>query len=270
MNKTILLLLALFVTVMSLSSKAQSTDGYHPFLKEGKVWNCMLEERYTDYVENQLMVYHKTTYFSLTLKGDSVVKGKTYHKMYKEVKRVERRDMQGQLTIVPIPDTESDSPDLWLEENNKIYLYREDEEQLHYDFSEQPGTTVYIGDVPTTIMSIDIVTANGQPFRRFNLSTNDCTGIVWIEGIGHPEGPTRRWGDALNDGSRHTLLSCYEDGKCIFTKNDFYSAPGTDHIKNLTPANYKGEGSIFDLQGRRLSRIPEKGMYIKDGKKYVK
>ncbi|WP_027454433.1 leucine-rich repeat protein [Xylanibacter brevis] len=31
----------------------------------------------------------------------------------------------------------------------------------------------------------------------------------------------------------------------------------------------KGNETIIDLQGRRLSRIPEKGMYIKDGKKYV-
>ncbi len=30
------------------------------------------------------------------------------------------------------------------------------------------------------------------------------------------------------------------------------------------------ERVIFDLQGRRLNRIPKKGLYIKDGKKYVK
>ena len=41
------------------------------------------------------------------------------------------------------------------------------------------------------------------------------------------------------------------------------------NIADLSPAIYKGEGAIFDLQGRRLNRIPEKGMYIKDGKKYV-
>ena len=40
----------------------------------------------------------------------------------------------------------------------------------------------------------------------------------------------------------------------------------TELSTNL-PNKTKG---IFDLQGRRLSRIPEKGMYIKDGKKYVK
>lgn len=42
------------------------------------------------------------------------------------------------------------------------------------------------------------------------------------------------------------------------------------NIADLSPAIYKGEGAIIDLQGRRLSRIPQKGLYIKDSKKYIR
>ena len=39
---------------------------------------------------------------------------------------------------------------------------------------------------------------------------------------------------------------------------------------SLTPTLSKGEGVIYDLQGRRLSGKPERGIYIEDGKKKVK
>jgi hypothetical protein len=38
----------------------------------------------------------------------------------------------------------------------------------------------------------------------------------------------------------------------------------------LTPTLSKGEGVIYDLQGRRLSGKPARGIYIEDGKKKVK
>ena len=45
--------------------------------------------------------------------------------------------------------------------------------------------------------------------------------------------------------------------------------PLTEGIEDLSPALSHGEGAIFDLQGRRLSAIPAKGLYIRDGKKFV-
>jgi len=74
----------------------------------------------------------------------------------------------------------------------------------------------------------------------------------------------------VNDGRSYKLLSCYEDGKCIFTQKDFRSEPGVDRIEELSPALSKREEAIFDLQGRRLNAVPAKGLYIRDGKKYVK
>jgi len=45
--------------------------------------------------------------------------------------------------------------------------------------------------------------------------------------------------------------------------------PLTEGIEDLSPALSHGEGAIFDLQGRRLNAVPAKGLYIKDGKKFV-
>ena len=50
---------------------------------------------------------------------------------------------------------------------------------------------------------------------------------------------------------------------CIM--NDI-SVTGISSVKQDVPAG----GRIYDLQGRRLSRLPEKGVYIQSGKKFIK
>ena len=40
-----------------------------------------------------------------------------------------------------------------------------------------------------------------------------------------------------------------------------------DGIERPTPSPSLGKGAIYDLQGRRLLKAPEKGIYIQDGKK---
>ena len=38
---------------------------------------------------------------------------------------------------------------------------------------------------------------------------------------------------------------------------------------SITPILSKGEKTLYDLQGRRLTDRPSKGVYIQDGKKVV-
>ena len=49
------------------------------------------------------------------------------------------------------------------------------------------------------------------------------------------------------------------------TMNDI-TVTGISHVKQDIPA----DGRIYDLQGRRLSRLPGKGVYIQSGKKFIK
>ena len=41
-------------------------------------------------------------------------------------------------------------------------------------------------------------------------------------------------------------------------------------IENVNAAEEHIQQGIYDLQGRKLNQEPESGIYIKDGKKYVK
>ena len=46
-----------------------------------------------------------------------------------------------------------------------------------------------------------------------------------------------------------------------------YNVVGIETITTNFPKN--NEGSIYDLTGRRLNSVPEKGMYIQGGRKYL-
>ena len=60
------------------------------------------------------------------------------------------------------------------------------------------------------------------------------------------------------------LFSFFKKGRCIF-----YDWPEDMSIKKER-IHYPVSGKLYDLQGRRLQYAPAKGVYIQDGKKYIK
>jgi hypothetical protein len=175
---------------------------YHPFLKEGKVWNCKVKS-YAGVGE------WETSLFALRICGDSIVGGQTYKKMYRD-------DSGGSTTLWR---------ELWREEGRKVYAWSNGKEELRYDFSLTPGGVAAIcGEVTTALCYVDTVETLVGSFRRYHVSNAGAPANadrVWVEGIGHPGGPYRVWGMEVNDGTEYTLLSVYEDGECIFTQDDF-------------------------------------------------
>ena len=158
------------------------------------------------------------------------------------------------------------------EEEMKVYRHfaHQGSEDIIYDFSLTQGEVMpkeYHG-VPATISSIDYVNAQDRLFRRFHLSFTNAIDPVWVEGVGHPSGPCRVYGLEVNDGKTYQLLSCHEDGECIFTKDDFWNtavinAIDDEYIRQPAPS------AVYDLQGRRVKGQPTHGIYIQQGRKHV-
>ena len=260
---------------------AQDGLAYHPFLKEGKVWKCQSTEITSEENADYVASYTQTTVYGLRLQGDTVVNGLAYKRMYKDVEYVDRT-----LRWASSEDAETHQhweggttrcKELWREQDQKVYVYHPSrgEEQLLYDFSLTPGETAVVGGIPTTVKQTDALEASsGLEFRRFRVliyGEDDGWDRVWVEGIGHPAGPMQVWGAEVNDGSTHTLLSVYEDGECVFTQEDF-NAPSsdiTDAIATPQPSSPRQSSSVYDLQGRKAGGCPAKGLYIRNGKKYV-
>jgi hypothetical protein len=277
--KTIKTLLVLLFMGASATLNA-ADEPYRPFLKDGKTWNCRLVEPVLD--ENN-DGYWLTTDYSLVLSGDTVVGDKTYKKMYRKPTMMVREyykpaELAGKKDTLQVTGESTLWPELWREEGRKVYVYAmyagiEGTELLRYDFSSlTPGQTVDICGIPTGILSIDTISLFEKDFRCFHVGLQgypDSHDRVWIEGVGHPNGPFRVYGAEVNDGRQYTLFSCYEDGVCIYSAEEYekttLSVPNTQHLSPIT----QHPSALYDLQGRKVTGTATRGIYVKDGKKVV-
>ena len=89
--------------------------------------------------------------------------------------------------------------------------------------------------------------------------------LCWIEGIGVENYyPFYSWASQFDSSYKYQLEECYINQKLLYSRAGATSInPATCQIsKPYTP-------NLYDLQGRRLSSVPRKGVYVRNGKKYV-
>ena len=67
---------------------------------------------------------------------------------------------------------------------------------------------------------------------------------------------------------KKSVLSVYDGDELIFEEDDFM-APAVTVIKTVTQEKPGKNNTFFELQGRRITARPQRGLYIRDGKKYV-
>ena len=86
---------------------------------------------------------------------------------------------------------------------------------------------------------------------------------VWIEGIGSVI--TGIYGSFIVGfhGSRTSLKKCVNGNDILYQSEDFSTSV------NIVEQSQQSDGTIYDLQGRRINSLPVKGIYIRDGRKYV-
>ena len=246
-------------------------DGYHEMGMEGKTWN------YIHHFEDERGVHEEP--YSYVVKGDTVL-GRTV------CKKVYYQDATGErfaFTLLEIGrDVRVMNPggNVW----TVTYQFSRDDIGRIFDWNSKYGR----GRVYWMLNTIDTITVNGQDFRRFIFLQETIEGgtqgmlkhidddedvwhEIWIEGVGAQytgiEYPIHEELPLSNDYTR--FVSCYENGRCIFTAEDFTTA-----VHNVPPSQIVNSKSLnnkcYDLSGRRLSTTPtRRGVYIHDGKKVV-
>ena len=205
------LLIALFPPI-----GIHADEAYRPMLKDGKVWNCY----YSNGFNRFKMVFY--------INGDSIVDGDRCFKMY--------------LTMTELPTGTKLAEDgyygLFLEKGGKVFQRRgeQDSWRMLYDFTMKVDDAIVPGKYQSlTVKAIDSVYVAGQAFRRMTLqSVEYYYGLeydpivydgYWVEGVGSPGGLTNP-NKCYTPGGSNQLLSCYEDGKCIFEDIDFWKKGG--------------------------------------------
>lgn len=278
MKKIIYLLLSM--SMAPLASTAQ--EGYRPLLSDGKTWN--------EYADGPVRICKK-----LYLNGDTVIGGETYKKLYEHTTYISYDN----------PADADSLPDRLLlpvrEESHRVYASDYGKEKLLYDFTMQPGDSMMVTSYEwLRVTSIDTVSAGGSLFRRIHLAhvTDEATPweymtdrewpsdrpriteekALWVEGVGSDRGLTAFFGwrgSAAPYAKTSIFDNCMENGKTLFTYNDF-NAPAWKDLEtggHCLACGVNGDGKVhltFDMQGRRLAVNPRKGVYIRDGRKYVR
>ena len=283
------LLATIPVSMLAQEQTQLKEVAYHPFVKESKVWNCQTIKRQSE-SGSVYALYQVTTNYSLYIDGDTVIGGQSYKKVHETVKTVDKQLLytspaeaaQGMEEVVHQDVNTTTLHRLFLREaDKKVYALNtrpssgaDATEYLLYDFSLAAGDKVP-SEFPiagTFISSVDTMAARGRYFRRYHLGPREYGGYepLWVEGVGHPGGPFNSISIMTNDGAVYILQSCYEDGECIFTCDDF-NLPGlTAGIGPLLTTVPEATGAVYDLQGRRLAAPPKKGVYIENGRKKIK
>ena len=189
---------------------AQESD-YTPFVREGVKWVCYFNSYYCSAYNNvQWARYYPRgkTYFTLELKGDTVIDGKTYKKMHKysgdgingqndTVPVCLREENRIVYAIMPNPNLFYDiyvGYGIWFSDPaiNLVQAARSGEEFILYDFNDPDAyyNTVYArittpsNNDAFTYAGCDEVPVGGKMARRYRFNYSLDYDLFFIEGVG--------------------------------------------------------------------------------------
>ena len=159
------------------------------------------------------------------------------------------------------------------EEGRKVYVVNSDDNpEVLLDFGLQEGDR--LNEVENAV-SIDTQENQGHDYKIITIDTGlDCYSYFvgdtepWnyylIEGIGVNKDEHLVGHHFLNE--EHTfsyLLRCWKNDRLV------YQTPGCETITGISGMRTTAQPHIYDIQGRRMNAIPQKGIYINGNKKII-
>ena len=187
---------------------AQSNN-YKEFPDSNAVWNF-------HYSMHCLQNGTGNEYYSIELKGDTIINSLKYHKLHTPY--IESHT-SGSCNFPTIGYKGALREDV---QQKKVYYIPpfETTERLLYDFNMQIGDTVegytqeQFQNSVNTVIAIDSVLINGQDHKRWLLNT--CYDEYLIEGVGATFGLIERSNDCMTDLADFKLLCFRNGGSSIF------------------------------------------------------
>ena len=174
-------------------NKGVPDDSYYPMLKTGKTWN--IQESWQEGTDTFYRNY------SLHITGDTIIDGHSYYVMCAE------------------GDDSPLCPDksYWMESDRKV---RCNDLSVIYLFSMKVGSGFINGGQEDICTAENCVDMAGRTLRQFEITCHDGSIVFWLEGIGNEDcGPLFPFGRNADDGITVKLMSVYEDGVCIFSRD---------------------------------------------------
>lgn len=246
--KTILLAA---LTILPLLAMAQ--DYYEPFIVEGKVWHY----EFVSAVGGNEKAYTYKMYFS----GDTIIDGKGCKFL------IEER-----------PNSPLYVTGACYEEDGRVWMLSSlssntPKPRLLFDFRCNEGDTLTNlrcwSDDSFKVSSVDATFSFGRARKLVSFTSvmhpQKSTGY-WLEGVGSRYEMFDVW---PSFAASVKFLYCELDGEVIADQSSFGDAALETSVKQTEKGENKTP-SIHDLQGRRLASPPVHGVYVHNGRKYVK
>jgi hypothetical protein len=223
---------------------------YHPFLKEGKTWN------YQEYYHNIWDNEQWTKSVSYVINGTTEIGGRTYYKLYR------------------ICEDENKYYCALREEDRKVWQYISDTgDQLLYDFGMSVGDSYMLTYTPFNYqLNYQLNAIKPMKFHNdqllnvlyydiFEIIDEDATNPAnfinhiasapIVEGVGCEEGWNIMELFAVQPSNgiiyKESFLSCYEDGKCIFTANDFNNLNNPNSAEYIAYRPFIEDGKVWKV-----------------------
>jgi len=263
-----------YILTVSMAS-AQKAD-YKPFVVEGKVWKC-------HYIADKSGLVHNNEKDLLyCMQGDTIINNQAYKKVSCLSEKVYGDGLKHYYCAVRESDRQVFIIPASAMEEELLCDFRSPDEIVQFEYR---GQTLYRGGVLKCWSPFDEPPVLN---RMYYVNAKDEQGFynvgMWVERVGSvkdPFGPNMYFFSLSDDFFPYaSVLSCEEDGVCFFSDEQLIKPTS---IKDWTDDNDKirlqGD-CLFDLQGHRLrSASPlgsfkngqcKKGVYIRDGRKYVR
>ncbi|MCM1109517.1 MAG: hypothetical protein NC388_10810 [Clostridium sp.] len=148
------------------------------------------------------------------------------------------------------------------EKESQVYSINSDyEPEIEYDFGVQLG---YKTEPYGEVVAIDNISVKGYTRKRITLKDEGHRIYYIVEGIGQNLELVYIYddGEYFFCSFCYELQSVYENGECIFTKEDFFAEPATG-IQEIE-AEHKADTRIYDLNGRPVTTPRPNGLYIRN------
>ena len=215
-------------------------EAYHPFLKQGKKWNCQ------EYYSNGWTGEQWTKDVTYVINGTTPIGGKTYYMMW----RGTEEGFEHYCNL--------------REEGRKVWIKPPyDSERLLYDFGMSVGKSYRPNEYEFNYQLTDIQTVRFQYDQLLKVfyydisehydvtaPANHIATAPIIEGIGCEKwNITELYQPQPTNGiiNNEIILSCYEDGKCIFTADEFNDLTNPNPVDNIAYRPFVEEGKVWKV-----------------------
>lgn len=260
------------LALLCMLCRPAAAADYQPMLKDSRIWN------YIEVYDN--WVYVDSLGNVIDTSDESIDLEEIWHtRVYKPdtisyTYHIDGTEMVGDRLCYKMYRDNNSSYALYYEKDGKVYDWGEEEWVECFDFTLEVGEADPY-DPRLSVFAVDTINVGDTHYRRLYFGISDDEGKqYWIEGVGSTEfGPAyyrAKWAISF-DLKWRGILSVYDGETCIFERKDFHLPGIGTGIDSVPKADSNAEHHQvrYDLQGRRLSGKPERGVYIQDGKKRI-